>query len=86
MRNPKRDHGSVTTKETEGPRPMSQHTIAENLATISVEVGETFPRVVNTRRTHQQPQAKPTSPTLMTQRPAASAERRVNIEKRELSP
>jgi len=59
--------------------------IMENLATISVEVGETFPRIVNTRRTHQQPQAEPASLALMTQRPTTSIERRVSIEKRELS-
>ena len=64
---------------------MSQCTVMENLTTISVEVVEMSPRIGNLRRTHQQPQAEPASLALMTQRPTTSIERRVSIEKRELS-
>jgi hypothetical protein len=60
--------------------------IRKGLATISVEVGKIFPHIVNMRRTHQQPQAKPASSALTTWRLTASVERRVGIEKRELSP
>jgi hypothetical protein len=60
--------------------------IMENHVTISVEVGETFPHIMNTRRTHQQPQAEPASPALMTWRSTTSTERRDSVEKRELSP
>jgi hypothetical protein len=53
----------------------------KGLTTACLEVEEAFPRTINARKTHQQPQVEPT-----TRRLVASARKAFDIEKGELSP
>jgi hypothetical protein len=52
MWGPKSHHGSVMWKKQKGPRPTSQCTVTENLATAQGEVKEAIPRIIK-------PKAKP---------------------------